>query len=117
MDLFDGAGEKRSVFSTWPRANARALRNGPDKLIERLWTRDGELERWELYALDRDGGEQVNRLATPTPQDRQDFERLREELNVIRTTSENYRSALTLGTAVELDPEEKAALQALGYLK
>ena len=117
MPLLESAGEDRDVFSTWPLINAYSYRNGPDKLIERLWTRDGELQRWELYSLDQDAGERVNRFTNPTQQDLETLERLRGELQSIRTASENYRKALAPGTAVELDLEERAALQALGYLK
>jgi arylsulfatase A-like enzyme len=114
LELLAGAGGDRSVFSTWPRVNAYAYRNGPDKLIEKRSSPDAGLE---LYALEQDAGEQVNRLASPTPRDRETLTRLRGELDSIRSASELFREALTQGMQVELDPEQRAALQALGYVK
>ena len=112
LGLLDAtAADERSVFSTWPREKMYALRRGRYKLIER------PSSPVELYDLDSDPGERTNLAVEPTPEHAEILARLLDELNRVRSASQQFHAAKESGAEVELSEEERQQLQALGYLK
>jgi arylsulfatase A-like enzyme len=105
----DGSGP-RPHFSSWPRRDLHAVREGDWKLIAHLPA--GEAETLELFDLRVDPGE-LHDVALDEPGV---TARLRALLEEHRKTSSAILGLQGRGSHVELTEELKAELQALGYL-
>ena len=85
------------------------------KYIHR-WQQDID-RTWEsLFHLEEDPGERRDLIASDDPDIRRSLDRLRELLEVHTRQSAARAQLLGEGESVELDPEQRALLEALGYL-